>query len=37
MRPHRNWARNTLTRARVFGVAKKGVSFVDLLSALVTV
>ncbi|MGW6336024.1 HpcH/HpaI aldolase/citrate lyase family protein [Nocardia rhamnosiphila] len=37
MRPHRNWARTTLTRARVFGVAKKGVSFVDLLSALVTV
>ncbi|MEV0106830.1 HpcH/HpaI aldolase/citrate lyase family protein [Nocardia sp. NPDC050799] len=37
MRPHRNWARNTLTRARVFGVAKKGVSFVDLLSALVKV
>ncbi|MGW5387538.1 HpcH/HpaI aldolase/citrate lyase family protein [Nocardia sp. NPDC003963] len=37
MRPHRSWARNTLTRARVFGVAKKGVSFVDLLSALVTV
>lgn len=37
MRPHRNWARNTLTRARVFGVAEKGVSFVDLLSALVTV
>ncbi|MFI2231572.1 HpcH/HpaI aldolase/citrate lyase family protein [Nocardia testacea] len=37
MRPHRNWARTTLTRARVFGVARKGVSFVDLLSALVTV
>ncbi|GGL27109.1 HpcH/HpaI aldolase/citrate lyase family protein [Nocardia jinanensis] len=37
MRPHRSWARTTLTRARVFGVAKKGVSFVDLLSALVTV
>ncbi|WP_051165148.1 HpcH/HpaI aldolase/citrate lyase family protein, partial [Nocardia testacea] len=30
MRPHRNWARTTLTRARVFGVARKGVSFVDL-------
>ncbi|WP_327149071.1 HpcH/HpaI aldolase/citrate lyase family protein [Nocardia sp. NBC_01329] len=37
MRPHRSWARNTLIRARVFGVAEKGVSFVDLLSALVTV
>ncbi|MFI5714793.1 HpcH/HpaI aldolase/citrate lyase family protein [Nocardia sp. NPDC051750] len=36
MRPHRSWARHTLARARVFGVAKKGVSFVDLLSALVT-
>ncbi|WP_328389454.1 HpcH/HpaI aldolase/citrate lyase family protein [Nocardia sp. NBC_00416] len=35
MRPHRSWARHTLARARVFGVAKKGVSFVDLLSALV--
>nr|WP_227999301.1 HpcH/HpaI aldolase/citrate lyase family protein [Nocardia australiensis] len=35
MRPHRSWARQTLLRARVFGVAKKGVSFVDLLSALV--
>ncbi|WP_459548504.1 HpcH/HpaI aldolase/citrate lyase family protein [Nocardia sp. X0981] len=37
MRPHRSWARHILARARVFGVAKKGVSFVDLLSALVTV
>ncbi|ONM48989.1 HpcH/HpaI aldolase/citrate lyase family protein [Nocardia donostiensis] len=37
MRPHRSWARQTLLRARVFGVANKGVSFVDLLSALVTV
>lgn len=37
MRPHRSWAVHTLARARVFGVAKKGVSFVDLLSALVTV
>ncbi|MEU4316328.1 HpcH/HpaI aldolase/citrate lyase family protein [Nocardia sp. NPDC024068] len=35
MRPHRSWAGHTLARARVFGVAKKGVSFVDLLSALV--
>ncbi|RBO91537.1 HpcH/HpaI aldolase/citrate lyase family protein [Nocardia puris] len=37
MRPHRSWARETLLRARVFGVANKGVSFVDLLSALVKV
>lgn len=37
MRPHRSWARQTLLRARVFGVANKGVSFVDLLSASVTV
>ncbi|MET8878168.1 HpcH/HpaI aldolase/citrate lyase family protein [Nocardia sp. NPDC004604] len=36
MRPHRSWARQTLLRARVFGVANKGVSFVDLLTALVT-
>ncbi|MFX0573587.1 HpcH/HpaI aldolase/citrate lyase family protein [Nocardia nepalensis] len=36
MRPHRSWARQTLLRARVFGVAHKGVSFVDLLTALVT-
>ncbi|MET8773876.1 HpcH/HpaI aldolase/citrate lyase family protein [Nocardia sp. NPDC050713] len=37
MRPHRSWARETLLRARVFGVANKGVSFVDLLTALVKV
>ncbi|MEV0249651.1 HpcH/HpaI aldolase/citrate lyase family protein [Nocardia sp. NPDC050712] len=37
MRPHRSWARQTLLRARVFGVANKGVSFVDLLTALVKV
>ncbi|WP_428847106.1 HpcH/HpaI aldolase/citrate lyase family protein [Nocardia arthritidis] len=37
MKPHRNWARQTLLRARVFGVANKGVSFVDLLTAMVTV
>lgn len=37
MRPHRSWAQQTMLRARVFGVAKKGVSFVDLLSAMVTV
>ncbi|GGK53802.1 HpcH/HpaI aldolase/citrate lyase family protein [Nocardia camponoti] len=35
MRPHRSWARQTLVRARAFGVANKGVSFVDLLTALV--
>lgn len=33
MRPHRSWARQTLLRARAFGVAGKGVSFVDLLTA----
>ncbi|MGW4364763.1 HpcH/HpaI aldolase/citrate lyase family protein [Nocardia takedensis] len=37
MRPHRSWARQTLLRARVFGVANKGVSFVDLLTAAVQV
>ncbi|WP_216913147.1 HpcH/HpaI aldolase/citrate lyase family protein [Nocardia noduli] len=37
MRPHRSWASQTLLRSRVFGVANKGVSFVDLLSALVQV
>ncbi|MGW0250274.1 HpcH/HpaI aldolase/citrate lyase family protein [Nocardia goodfellowii] len=37
MRPHRSWAHQTLLRARVFGVANKGVSFVDLLTALVKV
>lgn len=36
MRPHRSWARQTMLRAQVFGVANKGVSFVDLLTALVT-
>lgn len=35
MRPHRSWAHQTLLRARVFGVTNKGVSFVDLLKALV--
>ncbi|MEV6770738.1 HpcH/HpaI aldolase/citrate lyase family protein [Nocardia sp. NPDC051030] len=33
MRPHRSWARQTILRARVFGVTNKGVSFVDLLKA----
>ncbi|WP_082393369.1 HpcH/HpaI aldolase/citrate lyase family protein [Nocardia arizonensis] len=37
MRPHRSWAGQTLLRARVFGVANKGVSFVDLLTASVQV
>lgn len=34
-KPHRNWADQTLLRARVFGVTDKGVTFVDLLTALV--
>ena len=33
IRPHLSWARRTLLRARVFGVAAEGVSFVDLLAA----
>lgn len=33
-RPHRLWALQTMRRARVFGVANPGVSFVDLLTAL---
>ncbi|MFG1929936.1 HpcH/HpaI aldolase/citrate lyase family protein [Mycobacterium sp. NPDC048908] len=33
-RPHRIWAQQVLRRARVFGVAHKGVSFVDLLTVL---
>jgi citrate lyase beta subunit len=32
-KPHTAWARRTLTRASVFGVAHEGVSFVDLLGA----
>lgn len=35
MKPHRNWARQTLIRADVFGVARPEVGFVDLLTALV--
>ncbi|MFF2553706.1 HpcH/HpaI aldolase/citrate lyase family protein [Nocardia sp. NPDC058058] len=35
MKPHRSWARQTILRARVFGVTNKGVSFVDLLKVLV--
>lgn len=34
-KPHQSWARQTLLRARVFGVTNIGVSFVDLLTALV--
>lgn len=32
-KPHTVWARRVLARARVFGVARPGVSFVDLLGA----
>ena len=32
-KPHTAWARRTLMRAQVFGVAREGVSFVDLLEA----
>lgn len=34
-KPHRNWARQTLIRADVFGVTRPEVGFVDLLTALV--
>ncbi len=33
IRPHLSWARRTLLRAKVFGVAADGISFVDLLTA----
>ena len=33
IRPHMAWARLTALRSRVFGVARDGVSFVDLLAA----
>lgn len=33
IRPHTAWAQRTMLRARVFGVAADGVSFVDLLAA----
>jgi citrate lyase beta subunit len=33
VRPHTAWARRTMLRGRVFGVAADGVSFVDLLAA----
>ena len=32
-KPHAAWARRTMMRARVFGVIREGVSFVDLLGA----
>jgi hypothetical protein len=32
-RPHTAWARRTMLRAKIFGVAAEGVSFVDLLAA----
>ena len=32
-KPHAAWARRTLLRAELFGVARPGVSFVDLLAA----
>ncbi|WP_032392606.1 HpcH/HpaI aldolase/citrate lyase family protein [Rhodococcoides fascians] len=32
--PHRNWARQTMVRARAFGVTNEGITFVDLLTAL---
>ncbi|KXP14093.1 HpcH/HpaI aldolase/citrate lyase family protein [Tsukamurella pseudospumae] len=35
MKPHRNWARQTLIRADLFGVTRAEVGFVDLLTALV--
>ncbi|MCP9945945.1 HpcH/HpaI aldolase/citrate lyase family protein [Streptomyces somaliensis] len=33
VKPHRAWAERTLRRAEVFGVAKEGVGFVELLAA----
>ena len=32
-KPHRTWAERTQLRARAFGVARPGVSFVELLEA----
>jgi citrate lyase beta subunit len=32
-KPHAAWARSTVLRARAFGVAQEGISFVDLLGA----
>ncbi len=33
VKPHRAWAERTLLRAEMFGVAREGVDFVDLLAA----
>ncbi|OEV10160.1 HpcH/HpaI aldolase/citrate lyase family protein [Streptomyces nanshensis] len=33
VKPHRAWAERTLLRAEMFGVAREGVGFVDLLAA----
>ncbi|MFD4996713.1 HpcH/HpaI aldolase/citrate lyase family protein [Streptomyces buecherae] len=33
VKPHRAWAERTMLRAEVFGVAREGVGFVELLSA----
>jgi len=33
MRPHRTWARRTMLRAEVFGVAEEGISHIDILTA----
>lgn len=35
-KPHRNWAAQVLNRASVFGVTNPGITFVDLLTELVT-
>ncbi|MEU3473106.1 ATP/GTP-binding protein [Rhodococcus sp. 05-340-1] len=32
--PHRNWAKQTMVRAKAFGVTNEGITFVDLLTAL---
>jgi hypothetical protein len=34
VRPHRRWAEKVHDRAAVFGVANRGVSHVDILTAL---
>jgi citrate lyase beta subunit len=35
IKPHRAWAERTVRRAQVFGVAREGISFVELLAACV--
>lgn len=35
MKPHRNWAEQTLIRASLFGVTRQDIGFVDLLTSLV--